>query len=249
MPFVPQDLLDRVASLEREVRQLRGRAQMRPALNEILHGDVTIGEGGRLLVQDPDGDAVFETGQSAAGDWYVTLRRDTGVPAIGVGASTYPGDDAVKQMVRIFNRDGQVIVMDDYHADGYLGRPYVPVPVTPGVDVTSSAERTTHVGIVHVQHRVLHVTTNVYAPAGTTIALRYQLQSSSGYDQIGDTFTVVGGSAGQELPNIQRIPVDRGHSERCRLLVRATRTAGTGTGIVYPFGVWGVNTISPEEAN
>ncbi|WP_326698052.1 hypothetical protein OG909_12280 [Streptomyces sp. NBC_01754] len=251
MAYVPQDLLDRITALEREVRELRGRAQIRPAMNQILHGDTVIGEGGRLLVQDPDGDAIFETGQSPAGDWSVTMRRDTGAPAIGVGANTYPGDSAVNQMVRIFNRAGDVIVMDDYYADGYLGRPYVPVPVTPGVDVTSSTERTTHIGILHVQHRVVHATTSVYAPAGTTISMRYQLQLSGGvlaYEQIGNTFTVVGGAAGQELTNTQRIPIDRAHSERCRLMVRATRTAGSGTGTVFPFGLWGVNTATPEEA-
>ena len=81
MAFVPQDVLDRIAALEREVRTLRGRAQMRPTLNQVLNGDVTIGEGGRLIVKDPDGTTVFATGQTPTiGDYYTTMFRDDGDP-------------------------------------------------------------------------------------------------------------------------------------------------------------------------
>ncbi|WP_053913653.1 hypothetical protein [Streptomyces sp. TP-A0875] len=132
MAYVPQDVLDRIAALEREVRQLRGRASMRPALNQIVHGDLVVGEGGRLLVRAPGGPAVFETGQSpTAGDYFTMLRRDTGAQALSIGANTYPGDDAPTQMIRMWDRSGNAIVMDDYHADRFLGRPWMPVQLHP----------------------------------------------------------------------------------------------------------------------
>lgn len=131
MAYVPQDLLDRIAALEREVRTLRGRAQMRPALNQVLNGDVVIGEGGRLLVRAPTGPAVFETGQAAAGDYATRIRRDTGEDAITVGANMAEDDDAPEQMVRIWNRNGRPILMDDYYSPEFLGRPWMPFPMYP----------------------------------------------------------------------------------------------------------------------
>lgn len=131
MPHVPQDLLDRLAYLERKVRQLEGRAQIRPAMNQVLNGDTVIGEGGRLIVRDPDGDPVFETGQSPIGDYFTRMRRDTGALALTIGANSYPDDDAPSQMVRMWSRSGEVIVMDDYHADRWLGRPWIPIQMHP----------------------------------------------------------------------------------------------------------------------
>ncbi|MFK0069763.1 hypothetical protein [Streptomyces sp. NPDC091046] len=131
MPFVPQDVLDRLTALERQVRQLTGRAQMRPAMNQVLNGDTVIGEGGRLIVRDPDGTATFETGVSSSGDYYTTIRRDDGRNAVSVGANTYEGDDAVRQMVRLWSRAGDRIVMDDYYSDRFLGRPWMPLQLHP----------------------------------------------------------------------------------------------------------------------
>jgi hypothetical protein len=132
MAYVPQDVLDRIAALEREVRTLRGRAQMRPALNQVLNGDVTIGEGGRLIVKDPDGTNVFATGQTPTiGDYYTAMFRDDGDPALTVGANSYADDDAPSQMVRMWDRNRNIIVMDDYYSDEFLGRPWMPVQLHP----------------------------------------------------------------------------------------------------------------------
>ncbi|MBI0295703.1 hypothetical protein JBE04_14820 [Streptomyces sp. PRKS01-29] len=130
MAYVPQDLLDRVAALEREVRTLRGRAQMRPALNEILNGDVRIGEGGRLICEAENGNRVFMTGQDAEGDWAVGMARSVdGTPALTVG-DEYNGSGA-GQMIRTWSRAGEVLMMDDAWADRFLGRPWLPFPLYP----------------------------------------------------------------------------------------------------------------------
>lgn len=130
MAYVPQDLLDRVAALEREVRTLRGRAQMRPALNEILNGDVRIGEGGRLIAEAANGNRVFMTGQDPEGDWAVGMARSvSGTAALTVG-DEYNGSGA-GQMIRTWSRSGEVIVMDDAWCDWMLGRPWAPFPMYP----------------------------------------------------------------------------------------------------------------------
>ncbi|CAM5491949.1 hypothetical protein SROCM77S_04011 [Streptomyces rochei] len=130
MAYVPQDLLDRVAALEREVRTLRGRAQMRPALNEILNGDVRIGEGGRLIAEAANGNRVFMTGQDAEGDWAVGMARSvSGTAALTVG-DEYNGSGA-GQMIRTWSRSGEVIMMDDAWCDWMLGRPWMPFPMYP----------------------------------------------------------------------------------------------------------------------
>ncbi|GAU67692.1 hypothetical protein SSP35_05_02590 [Streptomyces sp. NBRC 110611] len=63
MAAIPLDLLDRIRTLERQVRELAGRAHMRPALNQINHGAVRIGEGGSLDVRAPNGTQVLGVGQ------------------------------------------------------------------------------------------------------------------------------------------------------------------------------------------
>ncbi|MGW1761007.1 hypothetical protein [Streptomyces mirabilis] len=132
MAYVPQDVLDRLAALEREVRQLRGRAQMRPALNQVLNGDVVIGEGGRLIAEAPNGNRIFMTGQTPAGDWAVGIAR----PTDGLAALTVGDEDAsgAGQMIRMWNRDQgvrDVIVMDDAYSDRFLGRPWMPIGLYP----------------------------------------------------------------------------------------------------------------------
>ncbi|MDW4905102.1 hypothetical protein RB628_07005 [Streptomyces sp. ADMS] len=169
MAYVPQDVLDRLAALEREVRTLRGRAQMRPALNEVLNGDVVIGEGGRLILRDPDGTAVFETGQSASvGDYYTAMRRDSGQVAFAIGANSYPDDDAPRQMVRMWDRNRNVIVMDDYYSDEFLGRPWMPVQLHPTErqSYTGTGYDSAWVGTTPAHNAVLYVRTSTYANTG-----------------------------------------------------------------------------------
>lgn len=169
MAYVPQDLLDRVAALEREVRTLRGRAQIRPALNQVLNGDVVIGEGGRLFVRDPDGTAVFQTGQSpTVGDYYTIMSRDTGDVAFAIGANSYPDDDAPRQMVRMWSRTRNVLVMDDYYSDEFLGRPWMPVQLHPTErqSYTGTSYDSAWVGTTPAHNAVLYIRTSTYANTG-----------------------------------------------------------------------------------
>ena len=62
-PNTPTDLIDRIRALERQVQDLTGRVNIRPALNTIVGGSVTIKGGGSLLVEDSDGTDVFSIGR------------------------------------------------------------------------------------------------------------------------------------------------------------------------------------------
>ncbi|MET9555081.1 hypothetical protein [Streptomyces sp. NPDC006645] len=142
---------------------------MRPALNQVLNGDVVIGEGGRLIVKDPDGDAVFQTGQSGtAGDYYTIMSRANGAQALAIGANSYPDDDAPSQMVRMWDRNGNAVVMDDYYSDEFLGRPWIPVQLHPTERqfYTGTSYEPAWVGTTPAHNAVLYLSLMTYANAG-----------------------------------------------------------------------------------
>ncbi|MEU3222604.1 hypothetical protein [Streptomyces sp. NPDC006976] len=126
MAAIPLDILDRIRALEREVRTLTGRANIRPALDEITAGPVRIGEGGSLEVSAPDGTGIFGVGALWDGAYGVKIQRSDGTLAFNVGGS---GEGS--NMIRQFSREGDVILMDDYYTRRFLGRPWMPVPLYP----------------------------------------------------------------------------------------------------------------------
>ncbi|MFJ7523972.1 hypothetical protein ACIQ1S_03520 [Streptomyces griseus] len=126
MAAIPQDILDRIRALEREVRTLTGRANIRPAMNEITNGPVKIAEGGSLEVWAPDGTGIFGVGALWDGAYGVQIQRSDGTLAYQVGGS---GEGS--NMVRTFSRSGSVILMDDYYSREFLGRPWMPIQLFP----------------------------------------------------------------------------------------------------------------------
>lgn len=125
-PNTPQDLIDRIRALERQVRQLSGRANIRPALTEIVNGNVNVGGGGELSVTAPDNTVLFkigELGASGGSEWGMVLRRRDGTVAFEV----YSGfsDESVPQPVRVFDRFGSVVFGDDT-ATGGIRSPQLP---------------------------------------------------------------------------------------------------------------------------
>ncbi|MFG7941180.1 hypothetical protein [Streptomyces cacaoi] len=241
MAAVPQDLLDRIRAVERQVRELSGRAQMRPALNRINHGIVTIGEGGQLIVRAPSGHAIFGTGQAPQGDWYVTLAREDGTAAVQVGANTYDGDD-IQQMVRIFDRAGHAIVMDDYYADGYLGRPSIPIPMhaTAGQQTSNSSPTVAWTGGVRIMNAVLNAAFETWAPKGTTAEIEFE-----GDGDVLDSWTVKGG--GWTSHQITA-PVRWPFMEHVTFRLRHRVSAGSGSVQTNCLGVYTRNTLAADEA-
>ncbi|MEV7212075.1 hypothetical protein AB0O31_03125 [Kitasatospora cineracea] len=254
MPNVPQDITDTIRELQRQVRELQAAVQTRPAMNSISGGAVTIGAGGSLNVYPPGrtpgvDPSVFSVGQWTSPEgitsYGTAARREDGSQALAVGGNLGP-----KQMVRLFNRSGTPVVMDDAYADNFLGRPWVPVPLTPGVNIATGVWTVTHAGLLLVQHCVLSYKVSVFAPAGSTIAAQILLQGPAGDVQIGPTMTVTGGTGGTETAFTGRVPIgtDHQHGEEWNVRVQAQRTAGTGTGTVWLYGIWSRNTLTAAEA-
>jgi hypothetical protein len=55
MPALPQTIEDRLRRIEATIRELAGRANIRPALDQVIDGIVRIGSGGTLRVDRADG--------------------------------------------------------------------------------------------------------------------------------------------------------------------------------------------------
>ncbi|MBT2466556.1 hypothetical protein J7E97_01425 [Streptomyces sp. ISL-66] len=168
MAAIPLDLLDRIRELERKVRELAGRAQMRPALDQILHGDITIGEGGQLIAQTPQGAVTFKVGQTAQGDWGVFIRRADGSRALTVGDDILEDD----QMLRLWSRDlgapDKILVMDDAFSDRFLGRPLLPIQLHPTERQNTSSTNWEPAwwGTTPATHAVAHLSLTTYANTG-----------------------------------------------------------------------------------
>ncbi|MFI9076070.1 hypothetical protein ACIGW8_06130 [Streptomyces sioyaensis] len=130
MASVPQDINDRLRRLEQELRALTTAANRRPALNQITHGDVKIGEGGGLSVKQPGGAETFRVGEvgPVVGEHALVVRRRDGSEALSVWNGTTTGGQA--QAVRIKDAKGHELLSEDVVAGG-LARPHLPVVMSP----------------------------------------------------------------------------------------------------------------------
>ncbi|MFE3905425.1 hypothetical protein ACFXPY_35350 [Streptomyces sp. NPDC059153] len=176
MAAVPQDILDRIRSLERQVRELTGRSQMRPALDKILHGDITIGEGGQLIAQTPGGQRTFVVGQTPQGDWGVGIGREDGTAALTVGDDV--NEDA--QMIRVWSRDrdapDRILITDDANSDRFLGRPWIPFPMYPTANFAMQATTSWQyawIGRMPAQNAVAVLDFSSIASAGGQVRINY----------------------------------------------------------------------------
>lgn len=228
-------LARRLADLEREVKELR--ATQRAAS--------TVVGTGRFRVQKPDGTTIVGIGIWPDGDYGTELRRDDGTLALAVSGSGTDVDD----MCRIFSRSGSIIMMDDAFADGYLGRPWVPIPMTPGVTFTNAAWATTHSGMWWRQHAVLDISVSVAAPAATTAEVRVMARLN-GIDlvQIGTTVSATNQESFWQYRATATELDPSQHGSQVTLLVQTQRTSGAGTCTAYVHGMWGSNTYTAAEA-
>lgn len=241
MAHVPQDLLDRINALEREVRQIRGRAEMRPAMNRIVNGEVSIGEGGSFAVYPPGQTAaVFAVGQWSGDEFGTALRRQTGEIAI----STVNGDGQADslQPLRLIDAYGNVTYADDIANFG-LARPYIQVPMTAGRDFEGTSWQTTHVGRWVVQNPVLYAPYSVYTGTGTVEARLEIADESDGLSPIPGS-TISSSNGNETFANITVTPADHGlaYGSVRQVYLRARRTAGSGAGTLWCRGFYGRQT-------
>ncbi|MFJ2196962.1 hypothetical protein [Streptomyces violaceusniger] len=222
MAYAQQDLLDRIARLEREVRQLAGRANIRPALNQVLNGDVVIGEGGQLYVRAPGGATVLQIGKlyTESDEFGFKVRREDGSLALGV----YHGleGEVGEQGIRMLDASGTEIFAEDV-LNGGLARPYLPLPIPtddnpsnwPGTNSTSWTTLARSRGIV--QHPYLRMSATPALDASTNGQVRI----------VADGTTLATGAVDSVLTATAALP-SFAWGATVEFELQARRTAGTG---------------------
>ncbi|MCX5446011.1 hypothetical protein [Streptomyces nigrescens] len=193
MATVRNDLLDRIRKLETQVRELAGRSQTRPPLDQIKNGDVRITEGGQLAVTPPDKPfATFTVGEWPDGAYGLVARRMDGSYAL-----TVEGEDDDRGTVRIWSRDtaepDRILLMDDKHSPRHLGRPWLPLQLHPTANqhTTDTAWAHAWVGISPVHNPVAHLQLTSYAEAGGRV--RVLMRAQGGEAEVIDEWEVPAG--------------------------------------------------------
>lgn len=229
-PNVPQDIIDRLKALERQVRELTGRTNIRPALNTVVGGSITVKDDGTIVLlnaaneeqvvlghHEPNVSGVPQTG--------VTMHRTNGSTAFSMVA---PGASD-QQYVRMFDANGKVIVSDDYN--GGLRSPWIPLPTLTNStfstwpSVNASAYTTIARTYVYTQHPYLSIRASMGWDSGCTGNVRVLL----------DGVTVATGSTNAELLVDVAIPgwTWSGTPVESEVVLQLRRVTGSGTSNVY----------------
>jgi hypothetical protein len=178
-PNVPNDIMDRLASLEAQVRDLSGRVNIRPALSEIQGGDVTISQGGRLIVKNAAGGNTLYVGKvspshpDGSDQQGLLVYREDGTIALAVWTQAGSG----VQPIQVYDKNSKIIFADDLTGGG-LARPYVACSAWFGA--TETPTHTTNSGtfttLEHLdwikQHPQVNAHYLVQTSAGTTGEIR-----------------------------------------------------------------------------
>ena len=154
------------------------------------------------------------------------LRRSDGTTAATLG-STWAWHD----------RSGNEIIAEDADTWG-LGRPWLPIPMMPGLTFTNASWTTVYRGTWQAQNPAIFAEFSLSAPATTTCQARLMLEMSGVQTQLGSTLTA---SAADATASFTVTPVTHALSfgQACSLLLQVQRTAGAGTCTVWVQGLWG----------
>ncbi|MGW4695145.1 hypothetical protein ACWEO1_22515 [Kitasatospora cineracea] len=126
MPNVPQDITDTIRNLQRQVRELQGAVQTRPAMSVIQGGDVQILAGGSFRMMSFDGTLAqvwigritpnHPDGSEQRG---ILMYREDGSLAFSLYSS-----DTSPQALALRDKGGITVLADDVGSGG-LARPYL----------------------------------------------------------------------------------------------------------------------------
>ena len=154
------------------------------------------------------------------------LRRTDGTTAATLG-STWAWHD----------RSGNEIFSEDADAWG-LGRPWLPIPMTPSLSFTNGSWSTVYRGTWQAQNPVIFSEFSLSAPATTTCQARLLIEIDGVQTQLGSTLTA---SAADASASFTADPIAHGLSfgQVGSLLLQVQRTAGAGTCTVWVQGLWG----------
>ncbi|MFB6618235.1 hypothetical protein ACIGFK_07570 [Streptomyces sp. NPDC085524] len=205
MPNIPQDVLDRISQLERQVKQLTGRANIRPALNQVLAGDVVVGEGGQLSVKSASGVEHFKIGHLGTNygenEFGTIIRRRDNSLALSI----WNGDDKVNpQVLRLYDAKGNEIFAENIEQGG-LHRPHLAQPWFdaqpvrwPKTESTSfETLQEAHIETEHGKVRILAHKATVGDGGELRLIINGTVVETS--DNIDDTYTIPNFTYGQLL--------------------------------------------------
>ncbi|MFD3911192.1 hypothetical protein [Streptomyces sp. NPDC058603] len=265
MAAIPLDLLDRIRALERQVRELTGRAQMRPALNRISNGRVTIAEGGSLEVLAPDGTGLFGVGQfgrfwnhpDGSPQQGVIMQREDGSTAFTIRANpTTAEGGAGTQAVSIWDRTGHIVLGDDTTSGRGIGSPALPMPFqplrTPGDGITSSSYVNCWFASIPAQNPVATVQLEFAAAPGSTcdVQVQYRLATESAWSNVATDSVTAAASATSPVykTSWQTFPLHRAEFEQLVFVrVQARQRSGTAGVLCNCLGGFTRRTYGPAD--
>lgn len=226
-PNTPQDLIDRIRTLERRVEDLSGRVNIRPALNTIVGGSVTVKGGGALIVEDQDGDRTLTIGRvqpdvDGQPQQATVIRRMDGSLAFAVWTSATTGS----QPIRMYDRGSNIIFADDLVAGG-LAQPWLPLPSPLNDDVSTwaKASTTAYANVLRSRARLQHpkVLARIGIGLDSGVSGNLRLLINGTVVATGDTNLDL--LATVEVPGWEWT----GSPQEAEIVVQARRTAGTGS--------------------
>ncbi|MFE7116658.1 hypothetical protein ACFU99_14715 [Streptomyces sp. NPDC057654] len=237
MAAIPLDLLDRIRTLERQVRELSGRAQMRPAMNQVLRGDVSIGEGGSFTVTAPDTKAqIFGVGYWDAREYGLLIRRQDGTRALSVRNGN---DDGKSQPLRLFDSRNNEIWADDVDTGG-IAAPYMALlpPQTVDMALWPHTEETSFTTIARSFNSIWHPKIHLFLSAGLGADTQGEIQVRVNGQEWGPLWRVT--KSWQSYEHIDFIGTPPG--EIVEITIQARRTKGTGSVCALPTMLFGRQT-------
>ena len=229
-------LARRLAAIERQLREIQASRR----------AEATVFGSGQLSVKTPGGVGLVEVGpDSDAGRYEVALRRDDGTTGLALSAQGSGESDTTA----ILTRSGERILSDDPHADEWLGRPWIPVPMHSAVNFTSASWITTHMGLWSAQHRVLHLQAYLSVPSATTGKIQFTgtVGADGAVSPLGPVLTV---TDGEDLLYYRATAADLGlvqYGDQITITLDAQRTAGAATCTATCIGVWGSESYTADE--
>ncbi|MGW3179934.1 hypothetical protein ACWDD9_11785 [Kitasatospora sp. NPDC001119] len=229
MPDLPLDFLDEFRQLKDQVRQLAGRAQMRPAMDQVLSGSVVVGEGGTFKVNSPAGPQFYVGGISPLNPDGSPQRgllayRQNGTIAIEIANQTANAADP--QCVVVRDARGGTLFAEDVVSGG-LAVPYLPVGFSRArytdwpTSVAGSFEDVHRSTIVKQQPYMYVSIGHTSDDPATTGEVRVTVNGTAIGSPVSVGFVIQGTTVGP-------FPVPGAIRSQVEVRVQARRTAGTG---------------------
>jgi hypothetical protein len=228
-PNTPTDIIDRLRALERKVDDLAGRVNIRPALNTIVGGSVTIKEGGQLIVQDNDGTDVFSIGRLSPDvdgqpQQAMIVRRMDGSLALAIHTTATTG----AQKIVLYDRRSKAIFADDIDsAGGGLALPWLPLPppLNDNISTWAKTSSTSYATVLRSRARLHHPKLQIRIGIGMDTATSGNLRF------LVNGVVVATGDVDSELNAVADVPDWdwNGLPQDFELTVQARRTSGTGS--------------------